>query len=258
MDQPKTDKFSELSPVLELVYVMLTNMAKYMDVYATDIEADKTEQYMEAKEAIDAAIRKFDTLYGLKSPSSSTEEPVGEFEDDMTDDDTMPTTEATVAEKAVSQAQAPTTPSAGPKSEAQPYDYASGNDPESLKKAKQAVNELKTLFADMKKQEATVVPATSSSEPTPVPVTESAPPAPVPPQVPMPTFVAPATSAPAVPTQSVSPPATPVLVPDTNPASAAPTTAPADPATAPAGDANEIDSILAELKKLQNKGTAQL
>jgi len=257
MDQPKSDKFSELSPVLELVYVLLTNMAKYMDVYATDIEADKNEQYLQAKDAIDSAIRKFDSLYGLKSPASSKssapEGVVDEFEDDMATEDTPAVTPELASEPAA----VPTDSPEREKPNAKPYDFASGNDPESLKKAKQAVEELKTLFADMKKQEIAGAPAASTSAPVPSapPVTDSTSQAQTPPVGPAstPTFVAPVASA---PVDSTLPPVTqaPVqaTVPPVAPVATTPETA------APASDANEIDSILAELKKLQNKGSAQL
>lgn len=226
MDQTKTDKFAELSPVLELVYVMLTNMAKYMDVYAVDIDAEKTTQYVEAKEALKFAIGKFDVLYGLKSISSAPEELEEERETEVEAPTTMPELTPT-----------PTHPEAA--AEAQPYDFASGSDPESLKKAKQAVEELKLLFADMKKQEAVLeTPVDSIVEATPF-LAQTAPeefPAP------MPTFVAPVTP----PQMAEVPVATESVLPT-----------PMD-APAPVQDATEIDSILAELKKLQNKGTPQL
>lgn len=254
MDQQKADKFAELSPVLELVYVMLTNMAKYMDVYATDIEAEETPQFVEAKEALNSAIKKFDTLYGLKSPASATAD---ELEEE---------TPAMLAEEDDVQATPmPTAPQQDDNNK--PYNFASGDDQESLKKAKQAVDELKTLFADMKKQEqvtpatdqTVATPAVASPNPTDAPIKAETPiaipvvnpqqPVVTPVEPPMPTFVAPT-----VPSEASAPA-------DAGTASAtpAPTVATQPPATVPpAQDATEIDSILAELKKLQNKGTPQL
>ncbi len=215
MDQ--ADKFSQLTPVLELVYVMLTNMSKYMDVYAKDIEAEKLDQYAQSKDAISGAIKKFDALYGLKSPASADVDEVS-FDQDV---------------EPVSSPVAPT------QTDAQPYDFASGSDPESLKKAKQAVDELKTLFADMKKEESAapmeqVVPQEQS----------------------MPTFV----PAPAAQDMSSGMPASTETVMPPAPVAPAPAVEIPTPMNtpAPAQDAGEIDSILAELKKLQNKGTTQL
>jgi hypothetical protein len=191
-----------------------------MDVFASDIEADKTEQYVDAKEALKTAIAKFDVLYGLKSPSSEEATP-------SVDDAEVPFVDAEVAEvtPVVDNAELP-------------YDFASGNDPESLKKAKQAVEELKTLFADMKKQEAEV--ATQSTVSAPVSSAQEV--VTQPGEVAMPTFVTPTTPVQPVETvvQEVGTLPTPMNTP------------------APAQDASEIDSILAELKKLQNKGTPQL
>ena len=237
MDQPKTDKFAELSPVLELVYVMLTNMAKYMDVYATDIEAEATPQFVEANEALSGAIRKFDTLYGLKSPASATEQ------DFTADEDTQ------IVQEDVEEVPATPMPAAPQQDDNnKPYNFASGDDQESLKKAKQAVEELKTLFADMKKQEQ-VTPAAVEPVAAPEPVlqTPTEPPANVP---------AVTTSQP-VATQSMPTFVAPTAVADAT-APVAPAPAATTAAVQPAQDATEIDSILAELKKLQNKGTTQL
>ena len=228
MDQPQTDKFSELSPVLELVYVMLTNMAKYVDVYATDIDASKLTQYLEAKAALAEAIKKFDVLYGLQSAAS--------LEDETSED------EADVEETTAVVSASTDAPASNMAAGNQPYDFASGNDPDSMKKAKQAVEELKTLFADMKKQE---MPQPAVA-PVATPVVEVAQ-APVAPQNSMPTFVptqTPAASLPVVPTTSVETAPAPVPTPMNTPA--------------PQQDAGEIDSILAELKKLQNKGSQAL
>lgn len=244
MDQPsKTDKFSELSPVLELVYVMLTNMAKYLDVYATDIEADKTTQYNEAKDALKNAIKKFDVLYGLESTRDEEE-----LEDEQVEERVE--TPAEQVQMAQPERMDPEDKTA---EQGQAYDFASGNDPESLKKAKQAVEELKTLFADMKKQEAeaSANQANPATQEVPVPTTQVTPP-PVPQQDSMPTFVS-ATTPTMTPTVPVAAPA-----PMQTPVEAAPSQPPAPAPQAPAQDVNEIDSILAELKKLQNKGTQQL
>lgn len=234
MDQSQ-DKFAQLSPVLELVYVMLTNMSKYMDVYATDIEADKTEQYKEAKDALTNAIKKFDALYGLKSPASA--EAVTEVAQATAKafDSIEPSAEATPTEVSPQPA----------------YDFASGSDPESLKKAKQAVEELKSLFSDVRKEEVSpVAPAVAQTEPAPalsaeplaMPQSPAAAPA-------MPTFV----SAETAPVQQQP-------VPTPTPVVEAPaTTMPTPMNTQPeSSDGGEIDSILAELKKLQNKGSGQL
>ncbi|MFZ6022561.1 MAG: hypothetical protein ACOYT9_03775 [Patescibacteria group bacterium] len=214
MDQPKSDKFSELSPVLELVYVMLTNMAKYVDVYANDIQAEKIEQYAVAQDALRTAIARFDEMYGLQSPSSTP----------LVEDTEVEPVPAQVA--APVEAVAPVAPQ-----EQSAYEFASGNDPESLKKAKQAVEELKTLFADMKNQESAVQ---TSQEPAPV--TLEAPADTLNPTTPMPTFVTPPTQPQATTTELPSPMNTPSA----------------------SQDASEIDSILKELKNLQNKGTQQL
>ena len=255
MDQPKTDKFSELSPVLELVYVMLTNMAKYMDVYATDIDAAQNEQYVQAKDAVDTAIRKFDTIYGLKSPASiSTDEKTTSGDATFVDEVAAePETTGSPVEKIEEKPQG--TSVVTPATE-QPYEFASGNDPESLKKAKQAVEELKTLFADMKKQEAEaqqapVVPASSPAETvTPEVPADVTTPAVAPVQAPV---------SEAAPTPTfVTPSASPVVsTPDVQPVNTTP--APQTPSVpAPTSDAGDVDSILAELKKLQNKGNTQL
>lgn len=217
MDQPQ-DKFAQLSPVLELVYVMLTNMAKYMEVYSKDIDAQDVAQYIEARDAVNGAIKKFDALYGLKSPASSDE---GE-----------------VATKPV---------------EGQPYDFAAGSDPESLKKAKQAVEELKTLFGDMKKEEAANVqtPVTSMEQ---QPVAEAA----VPQSAP--TFMAAESVSPSQDMSAGTPAAVEPVAPVVSAPVEQPTTELPTPTNTPSPtqDAGEIDSILAELKKLQNKGTTQL
>lgn len=247
MDQPKTDKFSELSPVLELVYVMLTNMAKYIDVYATDIEAEKLEQYMEARDALKNAIAKFDVLYGLQSPSSTPSTVEEEQLEEVVSSPVAPATPTELQqEEPVSQEQSV---SAAPSTESHNYEFASGDDPESMRKAKQAVEELKALFADMKKQEAPAEEQVQSPVEQPVatvapttPVTVAPTPEPTPsitPNMPMPTFVTP----PAQPT-------TPAPV-----AQYVPTPMNTPPV---AQDANEVDSILEELRKLQNKGTTQL
>jgi hypothetical protein len=214
MDQQQTDKFNELSPVLELVYVMMTNMVRYLDVYAKDIDAAKLEQYVEAKQALDNAIKKFDSLYGLQSTT---------VEEAETSD------EVSITEPIM--AAPPVAPQPQVSNENQPYDFASGADPESLKKAKQAVDELKTLFAEMKKKEGEIDSAPVMAEQAPVV-------APQPPVEMQQEYVAPVQEQPA-----------PVQVPTPmNTAAAA----------QPAKDASEIDSILAELRKLQNKGNAQL
>jgi hypothetical protein len=93
------------------------------------------------------------------------------------------------------------------------------------------VEELKTLFADMKNQESAVQ---TSQEPAPV--TLEAPADTLNPTTPMPTFVTPPTQPQATTTELPSPMNTPSA----------------------SQDASEIDSILKELKNLQNKGTQQL
>ncbi|MCC7303986.1 hypothetical protein IT418_01045 [bacterium] len=232
MDQSQ-DKFAQLSPVLELVYVMLTNMSKYMNVYATDIEADKTEQYKEASEALTNAIRKFDVLYGLKSPASA--------------DATTTTNELQVSPETL-EPSVEATPTEAPVQPA--YNFASGSDPESLKKAKQAVEELKSLFNTVKNENAEVstqLPQQSEPAPTiqsgpiaqPVPVTVEAPVASS-----MPTFVSPEST-----------PTPQPVVAEPAPVAAVPTPMNTQPENQ---DGGEIDSILSELKKLQNKGTGQL
>lgn len=216
MDQPKSDKFSELSPVLELVYVMLTNMAKYVDVYANDIQAEKIEQYAVAQDALRTAIARFDEMYGLQSPSSTP------LVEDLEEEPVQAS--APVASPAPQEVPVPV-------QEQGAYEFASGNDPESLKKAKQAVEELKSLFADMKKEETAAMPTPEMTQ-----ATASAPVDTVNPTTPMPTFVTPPTQPEATTAELPTPMNTP----------------------APSQDASEIDSILKELKNLQNKGTQQL
>lgn len=240
MLQEHNDKFMELSPVLELVYIMLTNMAKYLDVYATDIDASQLQQYDQAKKALAQTIKTFDGFYGLQSgatapitqsqPQADTVDPMG---NDISVGDDMDA-------------------SAPKHDEKKPYEFASGDDPESLRKAKQAVDELKSLFADMKKKEAqSPLPANQEmSAPTgmvstPVMPTQPQSPVETPQQpAPMPTFVSQQDMQQAEPTVS-----TPNVTP--------PTTAP-DPVVPAQQDASEIDSILSELRKLQNKGAQQL
>jgi hypothetical protein len=224
-----SDKFNELSPVLELVYVTLTSMVRYLDLYATDIEATTDEQYLEAKSVLDEALKKLDSFYGIDSSEDLDEDFVEEAPAKQLP--SMPVPAPVVA---------PVNPQATAPSAAvgQPYEFAAGEDEESMQKAKQAVEELKSLFADMKKKEAEIAdmplapadqqPQMSATMPVPQP------PAPFVP-------VAPVVQDPA---QMVPP--TPMQVPT-----------PMNPQQ-PAKDATEIDSILAELRKLQNKGTQQL
>lgn len=229
MDQRNSDKFAELSPVLELVYVMLTNMAKYMDVYAKDIEAEKTEQYKEAREAMALALQKFDALYGLTSADATTEvdtpqmaEEVDAFED--TTGDVSPETMPAGGAAPVSEVAVP-----------------ADTDPESLQKAKEAVDELKTLFNEMRQQE-------QQSVQTPVPSTPGGVDAqpPTAPAASLPSFVSPApSSAPEAVTEAAQMEAVANL----------PT--PNGQVPSPTQDSNEVESILEELKRLQNKGTDQ-
>lgn len=78
-DSPKTDnasKFEQLSPVLELMYLMITTMQKYLRVYAEDRKLDSGKEYKETYEALMNLKRTLDRVYGiadepLRNPSSA-------------------------------------------------------------------------------------------------------------------------------------------------------------------------------------------
>lgn len=215
MDEQSEQKFMELSPVMELIFSQITNMVKYLDLYASDIEATNLEQYQAAKKGLSQAIAAFEEIYGVSASASAETE----LEDEEVFEDTPVKAEVSAPDSS----------------------FASGDDEASLAKAKQAVEELKTLFSDMQKSEVAGTEAIKPQE-VAVPVEEA--------PVAGPQFVSQQqqqVQAPAMPT-----PMAPV---EQAPVAQAPVT-PA-PVT-PQQDAGEIDSILAELRKLQNKGAQQL
>jgi len=232
------NKFAEISPVLELIYVMLTNMTKYLNVYAKDIDASKLVQYQEAKTALTDALKKFDAFYGLES---NTE--VGDGEPKVVDPvPPMPSVPApTTANKAA------------PTFNSDDTQFTPGNDKESLEKAKKAVSELKELFADMKKEEKNVTEESSETVKT-VATTEnqssSLPPI---------TGEEQAPSVSAIPSGTVAqeqavPQVPPVVTETTQPVVDMAVPTPQTPVAQPPKEDKEIDSILAELRKLQKKG----
>ncbi len=216
MDEQTDQKFMELSPVMELMFSQITNMVKYLDLYAGDIDATNLEQYKMAKKGLTQAIVAFEEIYGV-SASETTEEL------ENVDNESFEVEPTTAEESPVAQG-------AG---------FATGDDEASLAKAKQAVEELKSLFADMKKAEEESVEAPVATTAPVTPVTQ-----------PVPQFVNPA--------QQIQPPATPESVP-AQPVMPTPM-APADqqPSAQAQQDAGEIDTILQELRRLQNKGAQQL
>lgn len=225
--EPQTNKFSEISPVLELIYVMLTNMNKYLQVYANDIDAAKLQQYLDAKEALELALKKFDALYGLDSSQT-----VQEAVDSVQVEDEEEASET----------------------------FDSNSDPDSVKKAKEAVAELKQLFNEMKESEQN---SENGQKPAPKadlpPIAEEEKVQSVD-SIPSTSVDTSKENTSPAPKQVAAPP---VVASEEN---SAESSAPSEPkaeeknpdVVTPQQDAAEIDSILAELRKLQNKGEGEL
>lgn len=219
MAQPSSDKFNELAPVLELMYVVMTHMTRYLDVYANDIDAAKLEEFKVAKSAMEDAIKKFNTFFGVEADDAveNEEEVMSEVEEQTESPIPQPKTDVAP----VPSSQQPVATFVTDEDE---------EDQEALKKAKQAVDELKALFAEMKeKDDASTVSAAAPS-------VEQQSMAPVMQQT--------------APSQYIAPPPPPPAAPSM----VVPTPENTQQQMQQAGDASEIDSILAELRKLQNKG----
>lgn len=65
-NQSDNAKFEQISPVLELIYLMVTNMQKYLRVYAEDTQAETLKEYKETHEALQNLRRVLDRIYGIE------------------------------------------------------------------------------------------------------------------------------------------------------------------------------------------------
>lgn len=65
-NQSENAKFEQISPVLELIYLMVTNMQKYLRVYAEDTQAENLKEYKETHEALQNLRRVLDRIYGIE------------------------------------------------------------------------------------------------------------------------------------------------------------------------------------------------
>lgn len=74
----QAQKVERLSPVLELIYVVLKNAAKYLKVYAEDVKVDELPEYTKALESLNQAQKGLeDIFFGLdtKAPEAVASTP---------------------------------------------------------------------------------------------------------------------------------------------------------------------------------------
>lgn len=58
-------QFEKMSPVLEMIYVMVKNMQKYLKVYAEDIGAGSLDEYQKTYEALNKVKETLDQVYHI-------------------------------------------------------------------------------------------------------------------------------------------------------------------------------------------------
>jgi hypothetical protein len=202
-------KFEQLSPVLELMYLMVTNMQKYLKVYAEDMQLQDLSEFKDVHESLLDLKKKMDAIYGIADSTSGN-------------------SRATAKPESPKQ-------SMQPKAEQKnPFDDM-----------RQSLNDLRNSIDSVDEEETVAAPAPQSMPQSPM----QQPPTFMPPQpqqapVPMmnPMNQPPQTEAPMTP---VAPVASPQM-----PASPEQMQQPQHPAMQ--SQSNEIDSILAELRKLQS------
>jgi|GEM_PF-6244735 len=78
-------KFEALSPVLELIYILIKNTSKYLDVYAKDIGAEELAEYKKVRDSLASAKKALEEIYGLSEDLLSVEQkpqgdPVSSFQ----------------------------------------------------------------------------------------------------------------------------------------------------------------------------------
>jgi len=68
-------QFDKLSPVLELMYLMVTNMQKYLKVYAEDTSLENLQEYKDVYKALEHTKSVMDKVYGLDEGPEEVSQP---------------------------------------------------------------------------------------------------------------------------------------------------------------------------------------
>ena len=58
-------KFEQLSPLLEMLYVIIKNTRKYLQIYAEDINAAELREYQEVNGELEKLAKKLEVIFGL-------------------------------------------------------------------------------------------------------------------------------------------------------------------------------------------------
>ncbi len=58
-------KFEQLSPLLEMLYVIIKNTRKYLQIYAEDIDAAELREYQEVNGELEKLAKKLEVIFGL-------------------------------------------------------------------------------------------------------------------------------------------------------------------------------------------------
>jgi len=202
-------QFDKLSPVLELMYLMVTNMQKYLKVYTEDTSLENLQEYKDVYKALEHTKSVMDKVYGLDA-----------VDEDMSE---------TQTKAAPMPSQMPSMPAPQQKPAQDDFDFA-------LDELRQTRDEVMNT-SEQKPVAPVMPPVQHTEEPMPsVPTFQSA--ATSLPQQPQAPAIPVAPSMPAV--ENLPTPEMPAQQPTAN-----------NQNTQPAGQQNEIDSILAELRKLQ-------
>lgn len=206
-------KFEQLSPVLELMYLMVTNMQKYLKVYAEDMQLQDLSEFKDVHESLLDLKKKMDAIYGIAESSTSSS-------------------------KAPVKAELPKQPMQPKVEQKSPFDDM-----------RQSLNDLRSSIDSIDEEETVPAAVPQQMPQAPVPQAPVFTP-PQPQQTPVPMMnpmEAPQMEAPMTP---VAPMSSPQM-----PASPEQMQQPQHPAMQ--NQSNEIDSILAELRKLQSNSKQQ-
>lgn len=73
------NKFEQLSPLLELMYLMVSDMKKYLKVYAEDMKMDTLPEYKEVSDSLQNLKVTLDKIYGIEAPVKEVRPPKMDF-----------------------------------------------------------------------------------------------------------------------------------------------------------------------------------
>lgn len=71
MNPTDDKKFEQLSPVLELMYLMVSNMSRYLKVYAEDTDLTALQQYKDTLKALENLKNVLDGIYGIEDEADA-------------------------------------------------------------------------------------------------------------------------------------------------------------------------------------------